>query len=86
MRQILYVVVSDKVAKACMRSGEVSYQREPNYKRVPAELIPPMGRWQASGFVTYCNLTKVTLMDNVSNTKGVGMGRRVRILHEGEPA
>jgi hypothetical protein len=27
-----------------MRASEVSYQREPDQKRVPAELIPPMGR------------------------------------------
>ena len=27
-----------------MRSGEVSYQREPNQEQGPAELIPPMGR------------------------------------------
>ncbi len=27
-----------------MRSGEISYQREPNHKQGPAEPIPPMGR------------------------------------------
>src|SRR5215217_28780 len=36
--------------------------------------------------VSYSALTRPPLMDNVSNTKGDGMGRRVRILHDGEPA
>jgi hypothetical protein len=32
-------VVSHRNATPCMRYGENSYEREPNYKQVPAEVI-----------------------------------------------
>ena len=46
--QIPYVAVPHKNAESCKTSTEVSYQREPDYERVPAELIPPT----YVGFVT----------------------------------
>ena|SRR5919107_5178052 len=38
------VVVSHKDAETCMRSGEVSYQSEPDPERISAGPVPAMGR------------------------------------------
>ena len=48
------VVVLDKNAKECMRSGDVPHKKEPNYEQDTAELNPTIGPGFVGGLSALC--------------------------------